>query len=187
MIVAQPKNCWSAIVGPGVSQGCWCLSFSSTVIHKSLSPWMSTPSTAVRLKSRMTEITSSEVLIVPCSGAACCQFQVMLDGIRAVWIPWSLLLPILHILGSVYVDLVSVLSWDAVVDGLRAVGGTTWGGRIVTCYLNWIIAFEALLGVEGQPGKGVGLLALPHSLLDFSIAFALPHMESILLFWLLSG
>lgn len=49
----------------------------------------------------------------------------MLDGIRAVWIPWSLLLPILHILGSVYVALVSVLSWDAVVDGLRAVGGTT--------------------------------------------------------------
>lgn len=73
----------------------------------------------------MTEITSSEVLVVPCSGAACSQLQVMLDGIRAVWIPWSLLLPILHILGSVYVALVSVLSWDAVVDGLRAVGGTT--------------------------------------------------------------
>lgn len=65
MIVAQSKNCRSAVIGLEVSQDClvFVLLFFSNP-QRSLSPGMSTASTAVKVKSRMTEMTSSQPILL---------------------------------------------------------------------------------------------------------------------------
>lgn len=84
---------------------------------------MSTASTAIKVKSRMTEMTSSQPILLSWGGAACSQFHLMqiaqhqdcadsvVFGLAIVVRPWF-----------VHVDLVSALSQEDVVDGAEGGG-----------------------------------------------------------------
>lgn len=87
--------------------------------QRSLSPEKSTASAAVRMKSRMTENSSSQPVLLSCGGAACSPLHlVQITRIRTVQAASSLGLPTSHIL----LVLVNVMSQRDVVDGAEGGG-----------------------------------------------------------------